>query len=223
MMKKLGAIALTATMMLSLIGCSKKNFDGNYTADVDLSQYMGTVMKDAMESAVGTSDYEWTGTLVVPYKLELSEGEYTLAVDAEATSDNFKAYMEENIEPFMTSVFENEIASEPSLEGMTIDEVLEAAGYSSIWETMGYESKEDFIADYMTEFEVSDFEEEETGEYEIDGDSITLKGVETVGEDGEEGEGWVLTYEDGNLTGVLDLSEFDIDEDTDITFVLDAE
>ncbi|MBQ1458723.1 hypothetical protein [Butyrivibrio fibrisolvens] len=223
MMKKLGAIALTATMMLSLIGCSKKNFDGNYTADVDLSQYMGTVMKDAMESAVGTSDYEWTGTLVVPYKLELSEGEYTLTVDAEATSDNFKAYMEENIEPFMTSVFENEIASEPSLEGMTIDEVLEAAGYSSIWETMGYESKEDFIADYMTEFEVSDFEEEETGEYEIDGDSITLKGVETVGEDGEEGEGWVLTYEDGNLTGVLDLSEFDIDEDTDITFVLDAE
>lgn len=223
MMKKLGAIALTATMMLSLIGCSKKNFDGNYTADVDLSQYMGTVMKDAMESAVGTSDYEWTGTLVVPYKLELSEGEYTLTVDAEATSDNFKAYMEENIEPFMTSVFENEIASEPSLEGMTIDEVLEAAGYSSIWEAMGYESKEDFIADYMTEFEVSDFEEEETGEYEIDGDSITLKGVETVGEDGEEGEGWVLTYEDGNLTGVLDLSEFDIDEDTDITFVLDAE
>lgn len=223
MMKKLGAIALTATMMLSLIGCSKKNFDGNYTADVDLSQYMGTVMKDAMESAVGTSDYEWTGTLVVPYKLELSEGEYTLTVDAEATSDNFKAYMEENIEPFMTSVFENEIASEPSLEGMTIDEVLEAAGYSSIWETMGYESKEDFIADYMTEFEVSDFEEEETGEYEIDGDSITLKGVETVGEDGEEGEGWILTYEDGNLTGVLDLSEFDIDEDTDITFVRDAE
>jgi hypothetical protein len=223
MMKKLGAIALTATMMLSLIGCSKKNFDGNYTADVDLSQYMGTVMKDAMESAVGTSDYEWTGTLVVPYKLELSEGEYTLTVDAEATSDNFKAYMEENIEPFMTSVFENEIASEPSLEGMTIDEVLEAAGYSSIWETMGYESKEDFIADYMTEFEVSDFEEEETGEYEIDGDSITLKDVETVGEDGEEGEGWILTYEDGNLTGVLDLSEFDIDEDTDITFVRDAE
>jgi hypothetical protein len=223
MMKKLGAIALTATMMLSLIGCSKKNFDGNYTADVDLSQYMGSVMKDAMESAVGTSDYEWTGTLVVPYKLELSEGEYTLTVDAQATSDNFKAYMEENIEPFMTSVFENEIASEPSLEGMTIDEVLEAAGYSSIWETMGYESKEDFIADYMTDFEVSDFEEEETGEYEIDGDSITLKGVETVGEDGEEGEGWILTYEDGNLTGVLDLSEFDIDEDTDITFVRDAE
>ena len=223
MMKKLGAIALTATMMLSLIGCSKKNFDGNYTADVDLSQYMGTVMKDAMESAVGTSDYEWTGTLVVPYKLELSEGEYTLTVDAQATSDNFKAYMEENIEPFMTSVFENEIASEPSLEGMTIDEVLEAAGYSSIWETMGYESKEDFIADYMTDFEVSDFEEEETGEYEIDGDSITLKDVETVGEDGEEGEGWILTYEDGNLTGVLDLSEFDIDEDTDITFVRDAE
>jgi hypothetical protein len=37
MMKKLGAIALTATMMLSLIGCGKKNFDGNYTADVDLS------------------------------------------------------------------------------------------------------------------------------------------------------------------------------------------
>ena len=73
------------------------------------------------------------------------------------------------------------------------------------------------------ELSVSDFEEEETGEYEIDGDSITLKGVETVGEDGEEGEGWVLTYEDGNLTGVLDLSEFDIDEDTDITFVLDAE
>ena len=38
MMKKFSAIALTATMILSLVGCSKKNYDGDYTAEIDLSK-----------------------------------------------------------------------------------------------------------------------------------------------------------------------------------------
>ncbi|WP_074756623.1 hypothetical protein [Butyrivibrio fibrisolvens] len=248
MMKKFSAIALTATMILSLVGCSKKNFDGDYNADIDLSKIMASTIQssltfgegssqsfdgaytaevdiadyicDAIQSSIedtlGSSDYEWTGTLVVPMQLELSDGEFTLSIDGQTTSDNFKTFISDNIEPYMVSVFENEISSEPSLSGMTLDEVLEAAGYSSIWETMGYESKEEFIEDYLNYFDASNFDEETSGEYETDGDTVTLKGVGADGSDG-----WSLTSEDDTLTGTLDLSEFDIDEDTEISFVRD--
>ncbi|WP_022754906.1 MULTISPECIES: hypothetical protein [Butyrivibrio] len=248
MMKKFSAIALTATMILSLVGCSKKNFDGDYNADIDLSKIMASTIQssltfgkgssqsfdgaytaevdiadyicDAIQSSIedtlGSSDYEWTGTLVVPMQLELSDGEFTLSIDGQTTSDNFKTFISDNIEPYMVSVFENEISSEPSLSGMTLDEVLEAAGYSSIWETMGYESKEEFIEDYLDYFDTSNFDEETSGEYETDGNTVTLKGAGTDGSDG-----WSLTSEDDTLTGTLDLSEFDIDEDTEISFVRD--
>jgi hypothetical protein len=248
MMKKFSAIALTATMILSLVGCSKKNFDGDYNADIDLSKIMASTIQSSLtfgegssqsfdgaytaevdiadyicdtiqssiEDTLGSSDYEWTGTLVVPMQLELSDGEFTLSIDGQTTSDNFKTFISDNIEPYMVSVFENEISSEPSLSGMTLDEVLEAAGYSSIWETMGYESKEEFIEDYLDYFDTSNFDEETSGEYKTDGNTVTLKGVGADGSDG-----WSLTSEDDTLTGTLDLSEFDIDEDTEISFVRD--
>lgn len=248
MIKKFSAIALTATMMLSLVGCSKKNFDGDYNADIDVSKYMnstiqssitfgeskgqsvdgsytaeidiadyiGAAIESSIEDSLGSSDYEWTGTLIIPMYLELSDGEYNISVDGQTTSDNFKTYMSDNIEPYLTAIIENEISSEPSLSGMTLDEVLEAAGYSSIWEILGYESKEAFIEDYMTLFDASEFDEETSGEYEIEEDTVTLDGIGASGSDG-----WSLTYEDDTLTGTLDLSEFDIDADTEITFVRD--
>lgn len=248
MIKKFSAIALTATMMLSLVGCSKKNFDGDYNADIDVSKYMnstiqssitfgeskgqsvdgsytaeidiadyiGAAIESSIEDSLGSSDYEWTGTLIIPMYLELSDGEYNISVDGQTTSDNFKTYMSDNIEPYLTAIIENEISSEPSLSGMTLDEVLEAAGYSSIWEMLGYESKEAFIEDYMTLFDASEFDEETSGEYEIEEDTVTLDGIGASGSDG-----WSLTYEDDTLTGTLDLSEFDIDADTEITFVRD--
>ena len=66
-------------------------------------------------------------------------------------------------------------------------------------------------------------EEDESGEYEIDGDVVTLKGVEIVDEDGEKGEGWPLTYEDGNLTGTLAGSDLGLDEDLEVVFVRDED
>lgn len=248
MIKKFSAIALTATMMLSLVGCSKKNFDGDYNADIDVSKYMnstiqssitfgeskgqsvdgsytaeidiadyiGAAIESSIEDSLGSSDYEWTGTLIIPMYLELSDGEYNISVDGQTTSDNFKTYMSDNIEPYLTAIIENEISSEPSLSGMTLDEVLEAAGYSSIWEILGYESKEAFIEDYMTLFDASEFDEETSGEYEIEEDTVTLDGIGASGSDG-----WSLTYEDDTLTGTIDLSEFDIDADTEIAFVRD--
>ncbi len=248
MMKKFSAIALTATMILSLVGCSKKNYDGDYTAEIDLSKVMSTTIQSSLvfgesssksfdgtytaevdiadyvnaaiqssiEESLGSSDYEWTGTLIIPMQLELSDGEFTLSVDGQTTSDNFVAYISDNIEPFMISVFENEISSDPSLSGLTLDEVLELAGYSSIWEAMGYESKEAYVEDYLTYFDASDFDEEASGEYEIDGNAITLNGIAAA-----DGNDWNLTCEDDTLTGTLDLSEFDIDEDAEVTFIRD--
>lgn len=206
MMKKLGAIALTATMMLSLIGCSKKNFDGNYTAEVDLTD--GFI--NGLSESVDVEGYEWKGSWVETVYLELSEGEYTYSSDANATLDNLEKFMNDNVDIFYY------------VYGVTEDELADY-GYSSIWEYEGYETQEDFIADFMTAYDASDFEEKESGEYEIDGDSITLKGVDTIDEDGNEGEGWVLTYEDGNLTGIQYMDEDNLDEETKITFVRDAE
>lgn len=206
MMKKLGAIALTATMMLSLIGCSKKNFDGNYTAEVDLTD--GFI--NGLSESVDVEGYEWKGSWVETVHLELSEGEYTYSSDANATLDNLEKFMNDNVDIFYY------------VYGVTEDELADY-GYSSIWEYEGYETQEDFIADFMTAYDASDFEEKESGEYEIDGDSITLKGVDTIDEDGNEGEGWVLTYEDGNLTGIQYMDEDNLDEETEITFVRDAE
>ena len=206
MMKKLSAIALAATMMLSLIGCSKKNFDGNYTAEVDLTD--GFI--NGLSESVDVEGYEWKGSWVETVHLELSEGEYTYSSDANATLDNLEKFMNDNVDVFYY------------VYGVTEDELADY-GYSSIWEYEGYETQEDFIADFMTLYDASDFEEKESGEYEIDGDSITLKGVDTVDEDGNKGEGWILTYEDGNLTGIQYMDEDNLDEETEITFVRDAE
>ncbi|MCR5773285.1 MAG: hypothetical protein K6G87_18855 [Butyrivibrio sp.] len=218
MIKKIGALMLTATMMFSLVGCGK-NFDGNYTADIDLTD----VFVESLESEMGSEiDFEWSGSVVMPYHLELSEGEYTLSVDADATAESLKTFVGDNIETYISEA----LATELEAAGLTVDEALESYGYSSIWELMGYDSKDAFLDEMMAEMDISELEETEEGEYEIDGDSITLEGVETISEDGEEGEGWVLTYEDGSLTGILDTSEFGldgIDENLDVTFELDED
>lgn len=217
MMKKLSAIALAATMMLSLIGCSKKNFDGNYTAELDLTDSV----VESIEAGFGETDYEWTGTYIESYKLELSEGKYNYSTDIEASKESYLAFLRENVEAYLYSVAEAELAADPDLAGMTVDEVLEASGYS-IWECYtDYKTEDEYIDEVANTFD--SYTEEESGEYEIDGDSITLKGVDTIDEDGNEGEGWVLTYEDGNLTGIQYMDEDNLDEETEITFVRDAE
>ena len=207
MKKKLGAIVLATTMILSLVGCSKKNFDGNYTAEVDFTDYLIA----SFEDEVGSSDYEWKGSFTMPYQLELSDGEYSLTVDSKATEESFRTFMSDNIEEYLYDVLE------------TNEEDLQEAGFTSIWEVMGYSDKDAFLDEMIQEFDMEELEEDESGEYEIDGDVVTLKGVEIVDEDGEEGEGWPLTYEDGNLTGILDMSDLDLDEDLEVVFVRDED
>ena len=71
-------------------------------------------------------------------------------------------------------------------------------------------SKDEFVDYLISEIDTSEFEEKYSGDYEIDGDSITLEDVD--------GEDWVLDYEDGDLTGELDLSDLGMDDDVKITF-----
>ena len=220
MIKKIGALALTAAMMLSLVGCSKKNFDGNYTAEIDYTDFLIETLEEESEASLGSSDYKWEGSLVLSYQLELSEGEYSLAYDLDSAKESFRTFMDTNAEGYMNSVFEALLASDESLAGITIDDLLELYGVSTIWEAMGYDSKDAFIDEVVDEF-VSELDETETGDYEIDGDVVTLNGVEIMYDDGTEGDGWPLTYKDGDLTG-----EFYMDEDSDsleVTFVRDAE
>lgn len=217
MMKKLGAIALTATMMLSLIGCSKKNFDGNYTAEVDFTDSLVEVM----ESNFTETDYEWTGTYIESYKLELSEGKYKYYTDVETSKENYLTFLRDNLESYFYAVAEAEIAAEPDLEGMTVDEFLETYGYT-IWELYtDCETEEEYLDEISNSFD--SYTENESGDYEIDGDTVTLLGIDAVSNEGEDVAGWPLTYEDGNLTGIQYMDEDNLDEKTEITFVRDAE
>ena len=194
-----------------------EKFDGNYTADIDLTD----LFVQSLEAEIGTdSDFEWSGSVVMPYHLELSEGEYTLSLDGETTIESLKTFIGDNIEAYITALLEEELES----SGITLDDALKSYGYSSIWEIMGYDSKEAFLEDMMAEIDLSDLDETEEGEYEIDGDSITLEDVEIVNDNGEKEKGWVLTYEDGKLSGVIstdDLGIDDIDETIDVIFLPD--
>lgn len=214
--RKLVAIALTTTMLLSLVGCSKKNFDGNYTAEIDMTDSV----VESIVSVFGETDYEWTGTYIESYKLELSEGKYNYSTDVETSKESYIAFLRDNVKSYLYSVAEVEIAADPDLEGMTVDEILEASGYS-IWELYtDYDSEDAYLDDVSSSFE--SYCEEESGEYEIDGDVVTLNGVAIMYDDGDEGEGWPLTYEDGDLVGSMYMDE-DGEESIDVKFVRDAE
>ena len=210
MKKKLAAIAITATMVLSLVGCSKKNFDGEYVGKFDCTDYLAEVMNQEMASSYDSIDYDWKGSFSLTFNLELEEGEYTIKTDADAAEEELKEFFSENVEDLMYAVMEAELSSYSELDGMSIDEVLEAAGYTSVWEAAGYDSKDDFVDYMMNEIDLADFEQEYSGDYEIDGDSITLEDVD--------GEDWVLDYEDGDLTGKMDLSDIGMDDDAEMTF-----
>lgn len=214
--RKIVAIALTTTMLLSLVGCGKKNFDGKYTAEIDMTDSV----VESIVSVFGETDYEWTGTYIESYKLELSEGKYNYSTDVETSKESYIAFLRDNVKSYLYSVAEVEIAAEPDLEGMTVDEVLEASGYS-IWELYtDYDSEDAYLDDVSSSFE--SYCEEESGEYEIDGDVVTLNGVAIMYDDGDEGEGWPLTYEDGDLVGSMYTDE-DGEESIDVKFVRDAE
>lgn len=218
--RKLVAIALTTTMLLSLVGCGKKNFDGKYTAEVDETDSLVEVI----ESYYGSTDFDWSGTVIEPYHLELSEGEYTYYADVEVTRTNIEKFMNDNIEDYLWALVDETVSSDDSLAGLSHDELLETYESANIWELwVGLSSKEEVIADFMEIFaDDEEMSEREDGEYEIDGDVVTLNGVAIMYDDGDEGEGWPLTYEDGDLVGSMYMDE-DGEESIDVRFVRDAE
>ena len=206
MKKKLGAIVLATTMVLSLVGCSKKNFDGNYTGEYDMTD----IYIDYMEDGWDKTGYNWEGKVTETYKLEISEGEYTLVVDKKAFESSVKAFLDANLEDFL--YYEYDATEEDFLE----------AGYTSVWEFVGYSDKDETIAAEIEADIENLLEDDEDGTYEIDGDVITLGGVDIVDGEGDKGKGWPLTYEDGDLVGQLYVDE-DSDDMLEIRFVRDEE
>lgn len=210
MKKKMAAIAITATMLLSLVGCGKKNFDGEYSGSIECTDALAEVLNQEMASSYDSIDYDWKGSFSLTFNLELEDGEYTLSTDSDAVEEELKEFFGENVEDLMYVIVEEMLSSYYDLDGMSVDDIIEEGGYSSIWEAAGYESKDEFVDYLISEIDTSEFEEKYSGDYEIDGDSITLEDVD--------GEDWVLDYEDGDLTGELDLSDLGMDDDVKITF-----
>lgn len=94
MKKKITALLITATMALSLVGCGR-NYDGKYTADVDLTELWIDVMNEAHYGNKNYK-YDYKGSVIVPYELEISDGEYTITVDKKEAEEILREFTKEN-------------------------------------------------------------------------------------------------------------------------------
>lgn len=204
MKKKLAALAMTTVMVLSLVGCGKK-IEGTYTAEVDLTDALEERLNDYIKKNHGCDDFDWNGSISLSMELELSDGEYTFKADKEQLEKDYKEFMCENLETFILSLIEDNL-----YDTMTVDEFIESSGYSSIWEMLGYDSVEDYYDAYFDEGSIADTTQKESGDYEIDGDEITLE--DFAGDD------MTFTFEDGELKGKLDFSDLGMDDNVKVTF-----
>lgn len=208
MKKKLAALAMTTVMVLSLAGCGKK-IEGTYVAEVDVTDAVVDVLSDLFESSYGSIDYDWKGSVSITYELELEDGEYTFKPDAKKFEKDYKNFITENAEDLLT-VFLEDYISDYLGEDIDLDEYLDSYGYSSIWDACGYDSAEEYVDAYVEDGKIADKVKEESGDYEIDGDTIIL---EDCGSSDKK-----LTYEDGDLKTKIDLTEAGFDVKTKVTF-----
>lgn len=125
------AVAMMTTFAGSCTGCSlsKPKVDGEYIAELDIAPLANA----AFESMLGDAGFDidaddFKGEIIIPYILELDDGEYTITIDYDEYIDNYKDYVKDNLIP----VFKDQIIDEIEAYGMTEQEFLDLYGYASI-------------------------------------------------------------------------------------------
>ena len=178
-MKKLLCLLLALVMVLSLAACSEsdskrdrkdKDKDKEEEEVVALEEAIigtWTVEINFTEEMLGLDGMSIEG---IPVTFTFNdEGEVTLGF-----SDESAEILEEKMLVMMTDM----VYAEMEAEGMSRDEVDE------LFETYYGMSVSDYMVDALKEFGVSDMlaEIEETSDYEVDGDKLTIDGTEMTAE-----------------------------------------
>ena len=204
MKKKLAALAMTTVMVLSLAGCGKK-IEGTYVAEVDMTDALVEKVKDNLDSLEIGNDFDWKGSVSLTLELELEDGEYTFKTDKKKLENDCKDFFCDNLEALFEYAYKEEYGASASL-----DDWLESEGYSSIWEALGYDSAEDYYDSEFEEGSIANTAQKESGDYTVKNDKIIL--------DDFDGDEQVLKFEDGELTGKFDFSNFNMDDNLKVTF-----
>lgn len=139
-----------------------KNDDptGSYVAEYNVKDLLNKEMEEA--------GIEMTSDIIAVFNLELkADGQYVMSMDGEAFANNMVEALKKDGAGMFKAMFESQGLSEED-----IDAALKQAGYNSF---------DDMIAEYSEQ--MSEQMKEEMGElkvegdYQIDGNKITLKGM----------------------------------------------
>ena len=177
-MKKLLCLLLALVMVLSLAACSESD-SGSKRGKKDKEEEEEVVELEEAIIGTWTVEINFTEEMLgldgmsiegIPVTFTFNdEGEVTLGF-----SDESAEILEEKMLVMMTDM----VYAEMEAEGMSRDEVDE------LFETYYGMSVSDYMVDALKEFGVSDLlaEIEETSEYEVDGDKLTIDGTEMTAE-----------------------------------------
>ena len=177
-MKKLLCLLLALVMVLSLAACSESD-SGSKRGKKDKEEEEEVVALEEAIIGTWTVEINFTEEMLgldgmsiegIPVTFTFNdEGEVTLGF-----SDESAEILEEKMLVMMTDM----IYAEKEAEGMSRDEVDE------LFETYYGMSVSDYMVDALKEFGVSDMlaEIEETSDYEVDGDKLTIDGTEMTAE-----------------------------------------
>ena len=177
-MKKLLCLLLALVMVLSLAACSESDSKRD-RKDKDKEEEEEVVALEEAIIGTWTVEINFTEEMLgldgmsiegIPVTFTFNdEGEVTLGF-----SDESAEILEEKMLVMMTDM----VYAEMEAEGMSRDEIDE------LFETYYGMSVSDYMVDALKEFGVSDMlaEIEETSEYEVDGDKLTIDGTEMTAE-----------------------------------------
>lgn len=139
-----------------------KNDDptGNYVAEYNV--------KDLLNAQMESAGIELTSDIITTFKLELTaDGKYILEMDKDAFAESMVEAMKKDGAGMFKKMFESQ-----GLSDEDIDAALQQAGYGSFDEMIDEYSEQ--MSDQMKE-EMGELKVE--GDYQIDGNKITLKGM----------------------------------------------
>jgi hypothetical protein len=163
---------------------------GDFKADVDVTNMVTKEVDDTL----GDTEFEWQGNLSVPVTLNLTDGKYTFALDADGFKNSFIDFIAGNADALVNTILKKQLG-----DTISVEDALKLYGASSIWDVMGVKDARAFAEMIEKEFDISDIEQKTEGDYTFEDGKIILK---------DEKDGDVtLEITDSGLSGKIEASK----------------